>query len=368
MKKFFTLAAAAIMTASAYADNIETAFINTDLIGYDDQGKTKEVTLAAETEVAKSTNVTMYVAYADKYKLSSLTGKDDVANTIKIGNTEIPVSEHDGMQGSGNPAPNSIGELTEEIDDGVTYKYYQGGQTSGAVYRFDVKADGFLFVFQKATYNKNYFAWFGNANLGKGILMAVRHIGQPVTESGGSKYDYTMPEDENGMGYAAGDITSVIKVQKTVLIDGVATKVWLDADGNEVYTEAEAAKGTDGKAVQAKVEQTSLKQLTELLPADNFKSGTALSVIALPVYGGQWYINACGSKMTANGFAFVPVDNEEDLTMEKLNEIAVTFSKKEETAVAGIAEAKSEAKAPVKVFTANGIKIGNYNIAGQQVK
>ncbi len=39
------------------------------------------------------------------------------------------------------------------------------------------------------------------------------------------------------------------------------------------------------------------------------------------------------------------------------------------TAVQGIAEAKSEAKAaPVKVITANGIQIGNYNVAGQQVK
>ncbi len=38
------------------------------------------------------------------------------------------------------------------------------------------------------------------------------------------------------------------------------------------------------------------------------------------------------------------------------------------SAVAGIAEAKAEKAAPVKVITANGIQIGNYNIAGQQVK
>ena len=39
-----------------------------------------------------------------------------------------------------------------------------------------------------------------------------------------------------------------------------------------------------------------------------------------------------------------------------------------ETAVAGIAEAKAEVAAPVKVITANGVQIGNFNIAGQQVK
>ena len=38
------------------------------------------------------------------------------------------------------------------------------------------------------------------------------------------------------------------------------------------------------------------------------------------------------------------------------------------SAVAGIAEAKAEAAAPVKVITANGIQIGKFNIAGQQVK
>ena len=38
------------------------------------------------------------------------------------------------------------------------------------------------------------------------------------------------------------------------------------------------------------------------------------------------------------------------------------------SAVAGIAEAKAEAAAPVKVITANGVQIGNFNIAGQQVK
>ena len=38
------------------------------------------------------------------------------------------------------------------------------------------------------------------------------------------------------------------------------------------------------------------------------------------------------------------------------------------TAVEAVAEAKAEAKAPVKVITANGVQIGNFNIAGQQVK
>ena len=46
----------------------------------------------------------------------------------------------------------------------------------------------------------------------------------------------------------------------------------------------------------------------------------------------------------------------------------VVYTSTNPSAVQGVAEAKAEAKAPVKVITANGIQIGNYNIAGQQVK
>jgi len=38
------------------------------------------------------------------------------------------------------------------------------------------------------------------------------------------------------------------------------------------------------------------------------------------------------------------------------------------TAVEAVAESKAESKAPVKVITTNGIQIGKYNVAGQQVK
>ena len=46
----------------------------------------------------------------------------------------------------------------------------------------------------------------------------------------------------------------------------------------------------------------------------------------------------------------------------------VKFNFEGESAVQGIAEAKAEKAAPVKVLGANGIQIGKYNIAGQQVK
>ena len=264
MKKIFTLATVVLATLSANAQQLQVGFINEDLVGWnvDAEGKktSKTTSIAADTELAKTADVTMYNAYTVDYKNVSVTADADIANTITINGTEVAISEHGGMQGQTNPAPNSIGTWTTEKEDGINYSFFQGGQTSGAVLKFDVRADGILFVFHKATYNKNYFAWFGGANLGKGILMAVRHAGMPVKEANGSHYDYTMPEDENGMGYAADEgITSVIQVQKTVMVDGEVKKVWLDANGNEVYDESQAAKDDAGKSVQAKVSQTSLK-------------------------------------------------------------------------------------------------------------
>ena len=46
----------------------------------------------------------------------------------------------------------------------------------------------------------------------------------------------------------------------------------------------------------------------------------------------------------------------------------VVYTSTNPSAVQGVAEAKSEKAAPVKVLGANGILIGNYTIAGQQVK
>ena len=64
--------------------------------------------------------------------------------------------------------------------------------------------------------------------------------------------------------------------------------------------------------------------------------------------GKKYHVFVAGSKLGFGGF---------------------TFPAPDPSAVESVAEAKAEAKAaPVKVITANGVQIGNYNIAGQQVK
>ena len=70
-------------------------------------------------------------------------------------------------------------------------------------------------------------------------------------------------------------------------------------------------------------------------------------VVSIPATANNIYVVGCaGSKLMVRAITFVPGTS----------------------AVAGIAESKAESSAPVKVLGANGIQIGNYNIAGQQVK
>ena len=76
-------------------------------------------------------------------------------------------------------------------------------------------------------------------------------------------------------------------------------------------------------------------------------------------------VHATGSKLTQCGFYFSETGDEE-ITLSGDGVDAVVLQGA--SAVAGIAEAKAEAAAPVKVITANGIQIGKFNIAGQQVK
>ena len=84
-------------------------------------------------------------------------------------------------------------------------------------------------------------------------------------------------------------------------------------------------------------------------------------------------VNTCSGTTAADAVTFKAVATKggtakikETAAGMRLMSIAVTT--KSETAVAGVAESKSEAKKVVKVLGANGIQIGNYNVAGQRVK
>ena len=202
----------------------------------------------------------MKAAWNDTYKIVSLTAETDAANKVIIDGVTYDMPT--GIQGQTNPKPADL---------------KNGGQNSGAVFKFDVKADGVLYVFGKLTGNKSYYVWEGDVANAQGLPVAYTMKAQPV--GGGDPVGYTLKGDVDGYyvignGYDNGT--------------AMATASWCV----DVYK---------GLTWGADINPTNTWGST-------WTAGNALGVIAFPVYqeAATYFVNACGSKITCNGFAFVP--------------------------------------------------------------
>ena len=259
MKKIFTFAAMVAITMSASAQT-ESAFVDAEaLLGAG--AATTAVNVAAETVFCSTTNVTMKAAWADTYKIVSLTAETDAANKVVIDGVTYDMPT--GIQGQANPKPADL---------------VSGGQNSGAVFKFDVQANGILYVFGKLSGNKSYYVWEGDVKNAQGLPVAYTMQAQPV--GGGDPVGYTLKGDADGY-YVIGNGYDNGKAMATasLCVDVYNNKPW----GADV-ADPTKAWGTIWTA------------------------GNALGVIAFPVYkdAATYFVNACGSKITCNGFVFVP--------------------------------------------------------------
>ncbi len=255
MKKSLLFGAIFGMAAVANAQDVEFAVMDVEALGIGSDN----VPISGGTELCSTDNVTMYAAFDCEYKTSAMSGSSDAVRSLKIEGVtyELPT----GVQGQTNPTPNSL---------------LNGGQQAGAVFKFEVKTDGVLYVFAKLTYNKNYYVWEGDVNNNAGMPVAYTLAAYPVGT--GVKTGYTLPGDEwnwytVGSGYDDG--TMYYQASQCIRVANGGAAV--DADGAKLYD-------------------------------DSWASGNALGVIAFPVYveAGEYYVNACGSKVTCNGFLFIP--------------------------------------------------------------
>lgn len=304
MKKIFTLAAMAAMTLCASAQT-ESAFMNAqELLGNPEDPNAK-VSLTSGTEMCKSASVTMKAAWDDSYILQGLAAETDAANKVVIDGVTYDAPQ--GVQGQSNPKPADL---------------LSGGQNTGAVFEFDVTQDGILYVFGKLTGNKSYYVWEGDVKNGQGMPVAFTMFAQPVAE-GSAAVKYTLPGDKDGY-YVVGSGYDNAK--------GYATaSLCCDVFAGDAL--ASLPEGTD---------------VTKSW-GTRWTAGNALGVVAFPVYkdAEKYFVNACGSKMTSDGFVFVPGAT----TIS-----AVTFTKGGgETGINDAVAAKADANAPV------------YNLAGQRV-
>ena len=315
MKKIFTLVAMATLAFSANAQT-ESAFINLNVVSEAAVDKNTAESVTGGTELCSTDNVTMKVAYDDTYARIALWGETDAVNTVSVGGVSYDMPM--GLQGQTNPDPNKI----------------DGGQTSGAVFQFDVKEDGFLYVFGKFACNKNYYVWEGDVRNMEGMPMAYTMTAAQAND--GKVVGYTLPGDADGYYTIGGGYDDTSK--------------YLEADR---CTEIFKVEGTTPDNVPASKSCTVWNN-----------SGNALGVIAFPVYkdAKEYYVNACGSKVTVNGFVFV----------KGATQIAnVTFAKGESTGINNVAavSAKKAAKKAIVdgrlVIEKNGKQ---FSVAGAQIK
>ena len=315
MKKIFTLVALATFAFAANAQT-ESAFVNAEeLLG------AEAAETAAPVEAGKvftsSASVDMKAAFDDTYKIVSLWGEADAVNKVSIDGVEYEMPM--GIQGQVNPKENSL---------------KNGGQQSGAVFQFDVKEDGFLYVFGKFACNKNYYVWEGDVRNMEGMPVAYTMTAAQAND--GKVVGYTLPGDADGYYTIGGGYDDTSK--------------YLEADR---CTEIFNVEGTTPDNVPASKSCTVWNN-----------SGNALGVIAFPVYkeAKEYYVNACGSKVTVNGFVFVKgaaqIGN-------------VTFAKGESTGINNVAavSAKKAAKKAIVdgrlVIEKNGKQ---FSVAGAQIK
>lgn len=347
MNKLLLLLAAAGVSSAVIAQ--EVAYVDTATAQISvDYNAVKAGTVLCSTE-----HVTMSVGYDDQYKTVALTAEADVVNQIVIDGKTYNLPK--GVQGNTNPT----GTLA-------------GPQTTGAVFQFDVRADGYLYVFSKLTYNKNYYVWAGTSSDAPMIAYTIS-VFDPNT---GVKYEGTLPSgtgDDEGIFAAEGKIvaanpgafTSISWSRTYVKLDGKTKTTWeqyeTDAD---VKAEVDAWLAQNGLTLCAKDAEGADKNLcTEIRNNGNaiatasaivaaatgapcaWEEGNATGVIAFPVAADVVYnFNATGSKVTCDGFVFIP------------NATSVaTISASKSAAIKEVSIDDLDANAPI------------YNIQGQRV-
>jgi len=203
--------------------------------------------VTAGTIVAQTASVTMSIAFDDNYKSTSIVANSYTA--ISIDGNEFS----NGIQGANNPkdangsAPNN--SLTEPV--------------GGAALKLDVSADGFIYVFHKASSNKAYTVFENGSAMG---------------------YDFAMNTANSFL--------------------GPIYRLTLAGEGEYNYIPAGDTIQWAEKYATGYADYLTANTLTQI-------AVTGMGYIKFPVFKDCSYIvNACGSKITCSGFYFSATGNE----------------------------------------------------------
>jgi hypothetical protein len=237
MKKSL-LSLAAVVVALGASAQAEEVFIDAESIDFD--------AIVEGQTIAESDNVVMSLPYADTYKSAALAGSSDPYNYIAVNGVEYKAVT--GMTGTGNPGSPSL-------DDAAS---------SGCVYQFDVKKDGYLVVFGKFTTNKNYWVWEGLS--GESPYAVAYTLGMNYNDE---KIVFSMPADADGyIDETAEDIDRYCNMTSRITQKVIS-----------IYTNGE----------------------------DTATSVNGLGVLVFPVYADaeHYLVSGQGTKLTCDGGVFV---------------------------------------------------------------
>ena len=302
MKKILLSAVAlfATMTVNAQEvgqittdDLVNRIGLTTDKEEKDGKMQSIKIDVAAGTMFCESANVTMSAAFDDGYSPESAAApKIDDANygTIKIGDLTIDATQ--GVQGNSNPKDEAGANpaLASTVPVGPA-----------AVFQFDVKKNGYLYVFHKASSNKNYMVYENKAPMG---------------------YIFTMATD--------------------------GTKALPKVFGYELKGEGEFNYLPEGTAV-AWPEKIYLGEEAEDVKVNG------LSVIKFPVFEGcSYWVNAGGSKITSCGYYF---DETGDATVTIENGVSEAITILDKGQIPGAEPAPAG-----PVYSVIGTLVGNWDV------
>lgn len=258
----------------------------------DEKKKTTEAcwNMPAGTEVLKTKNVSMKVAYKEDMKTSSLSGETDKYKAINVGGVDYAMPT--GLTGFNNPATVALTEAPK----------------SGTVIQFDVKEDGYLYVFGKLSSNKPYFVWEGTAENEPSLVAYTLDMMPQKTLD---RITFSLPADADGYYDATKDAA-------------------IYNDGTWYRWPEQIAQKWNGEGTWTKV------------------GVNGIGVIKFPVYkeAGTYLVHAQGSKITFNGFL---------------------FSKDGKKEIKYLTEAPQDASGINDVVAAKAENAVLYNLAGQKV-
>lgn len=326
MKKSILFAAILAVSLSATAQN-EIGVINTTDLGITETAKP----ITAGTILAQTDNVTMSAAYDDNYKTVTVNGPKLSNQSMKyfIADGVQLFSDDTGIQGATNP---------NDANGGVPSTTLLK-PAKGCVYQFDVKTDGTLYIFFKASSNKSYTI-FEEGN-------AVGYTYSQLAESPlPSVYGYTIKGD-----------TEYNYLETSTYPNGVLwpEQIYAGLLTNESSTIALGDNYPLGTTLNdwLTISGDKTKKIS--------KNGCA--VIKVNVYEGLKYLfNANGSKASVRGFYFVPGD--ENVTSQPTITVKNDNGDEETLLVnGGVVDGLRNIKGNVRVNTHKPI----YNLNGQQV-